>query len=103
MDFARIQVDLYAPAKLSRDPDKAAGAAKDFEAVLVGQFLQSARQGGSGWLGGGDDTAGDTAVSLGEQQLAQSIAKVGGIGISKIIEGGLRASAITPPTPTRQN
>ena len=47
-----------APAD-SRDPAKAQDAAQQFEALLMGQILRSAREGGTGWLGSEDDASGE--------------------------------------------
>jgi Rod binding domain-containing protein len=49
------------------------------------------REEGSGWLGTGDDEAGATASSLGEEQLAKAMAAGGGLGLSKVIASGLAA------------
>ena len=70
--------------------DKAAGAAKDFEALLLGQMLKAAH-GDSGWLGTDDDDAGNAAVGLGEEQLARSMAQSGGLGLAKLIESGIKS------------
>jgi Rod binding domain-containing protein len=70
--------------------NKTAAAAKDFEALLLGQMLKSAR-GDAGWLGTDDDDADEAAVGLGEEQLARTIAQSGGIGLSKLIESGIRS------------
>jgi len=70
--------------------DKAAGAAKDFEALLLGQMLKSAR-GDGGWLGTDDDDASEAAVGLGEEQLARTMAQSGGLGLSKLIQSGIRS------------
>src|SRR5215831_5150417 len=67
---------------------KSAGAAKDFEALLIGQMLRSMHEEG-GWLGTGEDQAGDAAIGLGEEQLARSLAASGGLGLSRMIESGL--------------
>jgi Rod binding domain-containing protein len=67
------------------------GAARDFEALLVGQMLRSVREGGSGWLGTGDDQSSEAAFGLGEEQLARALSSSGGFGLSKIIDAGLRA------------
>jgi Rod binding domain-containing protein len=72
---------------------KGVAAAKDFEALLIGQMLRSAREEGSGWLGTDDDDAGSTAYSLGEDQLAKAMAAGGGLGLSKIIAAGLASQA----------
>jgi Rod binding domain-containing protein len=74
---------------------KAASAARDFEALLLGQMLKSAR-GDGGWLGTDDDDAGEAAVGLGEEQLARTMAQSGGLGLSKLIESGLRSGQVTP-------
>jgi Rod binding domain-containing protein len=69
--------------------NKAAGAARDFEALLLSQMLKSAR-GDGGWLGTDDNDAGEAAVGLGEEELARTMAKSGGLGLSKLIESGLK-------------
>ncbi len=68
---------------------KVAGAAKDFEALLLTQILKSVHEEG-GWLGTNEDDAGDAAIGLGEEQLARVMANSGGLGLSKLIESGLR-------------
>jgi len=72
-----------------KDTSKVGGAARDFEALLIGQILKSAHSAG-GWLGGDDDDAGQAAVGLGEEQLARTMAANGGLGLAKMIETGLR-------------
>lgn len=67
---------------------KTDSAARDFEALLIGQMLRSMHE-ESGWLGTGEDQAGEAAVSLGEEQLARSLAGSGGLGLSRLIESGL--------------
>ena len=69
------------------------GAARDFEALLIGQMLRSVREEGSGWLGTGDDDAGATAMGFGEEELAGAIAAGGGFGLAKIIASGLSVKA----------
>ena len=64
---------------------KSATAAKDFEALLVGQMLKSVREEGSGWLGTGDDQSSAAAFGLAEEHLAQALAARGGFGLSKVI------------------
>ncbi len=70
---------------------KEVSAAKDFEALLIGQMLRSAHEDGSGWLGTEDDDAGATAMSLGEEELAKAMAQGGGFGLAKVIASGLAA------------
>jgi Rod binding domain-containing protein len=73
------------------EKQKEIGAAKDFEAILIGQMLRSVREEDSGWLGTGDDGAGATAFGLGEEELAKAMAAGGGLGLSKVIASGLAA------------
>jgi Rod binding domain-containing protein len=77
----------------ANNQEKGAAAAKDFEALLIGQMLRSAREEDSGWLGTGDDDAGSAAYSLGEDQLAKAMAAGGGLGLSKVIAAGLAQQA----------
>ena len=68
--------------------DKVHDAAQQFEALLMGQILRSARQGGSGWLGEEDSSA-ECATDYAEQQLAAVLAKQGGLGLAGLIAKGL--------------
>lgn len=76
---------------------KVVAAAKDFEALLIGQMLRSVREEGSGWLGTDDDDAGSAAFSLGEDQLAKAMAAGGGLGLSKVIAAGLDPQPLISP------
>lgn len=68
--------------------DKTAAAAKDFEALLLGQILKSSH-GDSGWLGADDDDAGSAAIGFSEEQLANSMASSGGLGLARLIRSGI--------------
>jgi peptidoglycan hydrolase FlgJ len=72
------------------DPAQVSQAAEQFEALLLGQLMKSAREasGGGGWLGA-EDEAGQTMGELAEQHLAQSIAAGGGLGLARMIRQGL--------------
>ncbi len=75
------------------DPKKVADAARQFESLLIGSMLKQMRSSGSdGWLGTGDDQAGQSAMELAEEQLAQSLSAQGGLGLAKLITQGLNAS-----------
>lgn len=92
-------IDTFAvssPAK-SDDPAKARDAARQFEALLIGQILHSARESGSGWLGDSEDEAGSCATDYAEQQMAAAMAQAGGLGLVHLIEQGLGRKAVTPP------
>jgi Rod binding domain-containing protein len=89
-----LPADISALATSVAAPDaaqlKRKGASKDFEALLIGQMLHSVREEGSGWLGTGDDQSSSAAFGLGEEQLARALTARGGLGLSRVIEEGLR-------------
>jgi Rod binding domain-containing protein len=66
-------------------------AAKDFESLLVGLVMKTAREsmGGGGWLGGSEDDPGSAMGELAEQQLASLMSANGGFGLAGMIEKGL--------------
>ena len=69
-------------------------AAMQFEALLIGEILKSARtDSGGGWLGSGGDQAGESMSELAEQQVAQVLSASGAFGMTKLIEQGLEHSA----------
>ena len=72
-------------------PAKIRDAAQQFEALLLGQFLRSARQGG-GWLGSSDPSS-DCALEYAEQQFAAVMASNGGLGLATLIAKGLEPPA----------
>jgi Rod binding domain-containing protein len=74
-----------------RDPARVRDAAQQFESLLIGQMLRSVRESGSGWLGSGEDAAGDCATDFAEQQFAGVLAKSGGLGIADLIARGLES------------
>jgi flagellar protein FlgJ len=73
-------------------PEKVHDAAQQFEALLMGQILRSARQTGSGWLGGGEDSSAECATDYAEQQFAAVLAQQGGLGLASLISKGLERS-----------
>jgi Rod binding domain-containing protein len=75
---------------------KIAKGAKDFEAMLLGSWLQQAEQSFATIPGAedDDDAAGrDQMMSFGTQALAQSLANSGGIGIAKMIADAMHRTA----------
>jgi peptidoglycan hydrolase FlgJ len=72
----------------SRDPARVHEAAQQFEALLMGQILRSARQSGSGWLGAEDSSA-ECATDYAEQQFSAVLAQQGGLGLADLIVKGL--------------
>lgn len=79
-------------ASKTANQDKIHKAAQDFEALMVTEMLKSSH-GEGGWLGTGDDSSGDTAIGMGETQMAQALANSGGLGLAKMIEAGLSRSS----------
>jgi len=64
--------------------------ASQFEALLIGQLLKSARESSDGgWMGTDGDEAGSSIVELAEQQLSSALASRGGLGLAKLVKQGL--------------
>ena len=107
-DFASLPGSSADP-KSDRDTPEAIGkAATQFEALLIGEVLKSAREAdGSGWMGTDEDEAGSTLMDVSEQQISQALASGGGLGLAKMISAGLsnssahRASQKLRPAETR--
>jgi Rod binding domain-containing protein len=72
---------------------KIADTARQFEALLIGQMLRSARDPDGEGLMGTEDGPGSTLVEMGEQQFAQTLANNGGLGIAKMVIAGLESHA----------
>lgn len=108
-----MSVDLNVPLLNTGTADLVSGktpntdrlhkAAQEFEALLVGEMLKSARESGSeGWLGSGETTGDDSAMDMAESQLANALASSGGLGLAKTIEQAMsktsaQKTADTPP------
>jgi len=93
-------------AHASSESGKVDEAAKQFEALIVGQVLKTARESADGWLGTGEDQGGQLAVELGEQAFAQAVAARGAFGIAKLVKSNLdhgkTKAASSGPTLLRQ-
>lgn len=96
-----MPVSRITKSNSARDtPEKVQKAAKEFEALLIGQMLKSVRESsfGGGW--GTGDQAGDVALEMAEQQMSQLLASNGGLGLARVITKGLEQHlAKTPTTP----
>jgi Rod binding domain-containing protein len=62
-------------------PDKVRDAAEQFEALLLGQILRAAREGG--------EASSDCAMDYAEQQFAAVMARNGGLGLASLVVKGL--------------
>jgi Rod binding domain-containing protein len=82
------------------DPAKLATAARQFEALMIGQILKSSHgSDGGGWLGAGDDDdTSATAVQMAEEYLGQAIANGGGLGIAAMVIKGVGQNTAKGPT-----
>jgi len=64
-------------------------AAREFEALLIGQLLSSAFSPDQMGLGGAADSSSQSMLDFGREHLARVIAEGGGLGLGKLIESGL--------------
>ena len=76
-------------------PVRICDAAQQFEALLIGQILESATP-TEGWMGTNDE-AGNCATSFAREQLAGAMAKAGGFGLGRLIAKGLENSDGSAP------
>ena len=83
--------------KSALDSAKIDKGAKEFEAVLVGSWLQQAQESFATVPGADDDQDQDVGrgsmMSLGVQTLATSMANTGGIGIGTMVAKAMHAAA----------
>jgi Rod binding domain-containing protein len=78
-------------------PKNVAEAARQFEALLIGQMLKGAwGDEDGGWLGSGEDPGSATAMELAEEQFAQALAQKGGLGLSAQIASSLSRGEPAP-------
>jgi peptidoglycan hydrolase FlgJ len=76
-------------ARPADDPEKVKSAAKQFEALLIGQMMKSMHDSEGGWLGTGSDESSSSAMEYGQELFAQSMANSGGLGLAGMIAKGL--------------
>ena len=65
---------------------------------MIGQLLKTAREAASesgGWFGTGEDETGQIPMELAEQQLATTMAKQGGFGLTTTITRDLEHGPAT--------
>lgn len=96
-----FQQAFESASKKTDSPEKIASAAKQFEALMIGQMLKTSREAsGGGWLTDEDDqedTTGSLVMELAEQGFSQALAERGGLGIAKMVTKNLeRGEAKTP-------
>jgi Rod binding domain-containing protein len=78
-------------SRTGQNPAKLKDAACQFEALLINQLLKSAGEAESGGaLGPGDESQADSSMlDIAREQLAQALAKQGGLGIARLVVLGL--------------
>jgi len=85
--------DALAPsAHGANDAAKIKDAARQFEALLIGQMLKSMRDSEGGWLGTGDDEASSSAMEYAQEMFAQSLSANGGLGMANLVVKGLKTA-----------
>lgn len=99
----------------SDTPEKILTVAKQFEALMIGQILKTARESsGGGWLSdedSQDDQTGSLVMEMAEQGFSQAMATRGGLGIAKMVTANLEhgqartassdSQAPPPPSPNK--
>jgi len=74
------------------DPERVKDAARQFEALLIGQMLKSMRDAEGGWLGTGEDKASASGMDYAQEMFAQALSANGGLGLARKVSGGLQRS-----------
>lgn len=84
-------------------PRNEAEAARQFEALLIGQMLRTAHESGAGGaLGSDEDSSAQTMWDVSAQQFAQVLANNGGLGLARLITQGLEdRETAAGPRPTK--
>jgi len=91
----RMLQQMKSPGGVNDDAKIEKGS-KEFEAILVGNWLQQAEQSFATVPGADDgdqDVGRDQVMSFGVQSLATSLAASGGLGIGKMIAKAMHAAA----------
>ncbi|HXE64340.1 MAG TPA: hypothetical protein VN519_12420 [Bryobacteraceae bacterium] len=83
------QPDSNIAVKPKDDPKKVLDAAKQFEALFIGQMMKSMSEAEGGWLGTGDDQSSSSAMEYAQESFAQSLSAKGGLGLASMVVKGL--------------
>ena len=90
---ASATINALGKAQTKDDPAKIVSAAKQFEALLIGQMMKSMHDSEGGWLGTGDDESASSAMEYGQEVFAQALAQNGGLGLANLIAKGLQSAS----------
>jgi peptidoglycan hydrolase FlgJ len=85
--------DSGGSSSAAKTDGKIADAARQFEALLIGQMLKSMRDAEGGWLGTGDDESSASAMEYAQEMFAQSLSANGGLGMANLVVRGLEPAA----------
>lgn len=86
-----------APPAGKPDPKRVKDAVEQFESILLTQLLRTMHESGTaGWLGGEDDAAAESALSMAEEHFARALAARGGLGLATLIARGFEQRAPAP-------
>ncbi|HEU5021859.1 MAG TPA: hypothetical protein VFT60_08200, partial [Bryobacteraceae bacterium] len=66
------QPDSSISVRPKDDPKKVQDAAKQFEALFIGQMMKSMSEAEGGWMGTGDDQSSSSAMQYAQETFAQS-------------------------------
>src|SRR5690242_15804772 len=78
----------------AKNPSRLHEASQQFEALMVGEMLKSARESSEdGWLGSGSGGADDSAMDMAEAQFANALARGGAFGLANIVEHNVQQPA----------
>jgi flagellar protein FlgJ len=72
------------------DPAKVKEAARQFEALLIGQMMKSMQTADGGWSGQGEDGSSSCAMEYGQEAFAQALSANGGLGLASLVAKGLK-------------
>jgi Rod binding domain-containing protein len=90
---------LEAASDKTDTPEEISGVAKQFEALMIGQILKSARESsGGGWLDSEDDQddqTGSLVMEMAEQGFSQAMAARGGLGIAKMVTANIERGELS--------
>jgi Rod binding domain-containing protein len=72
------------------NPVRIKDAARQFEALLIGQMMKGMHDADGGWLGTGADESASSAMEYGQEMFAQALASGGGLGLASLVASGLQ-------------
>ena len=79
------------PTAKPKANEELTNALEEFEALIAGTLLRTAREeSGSGWLGGESSAGSDGIMDFAEQHISKAMAKQGAFGIAKTLSTSLR-------------